>query len=204
MKPEDEPPTLTTEAEAEAETNTLDALLDEHQPRRDVPMISGPACLMGRVLDDRHPTLHARVQVRWQTAQGHTRERWLLTLQGLAVRTEDRVLMLCPEGSDEPVVTGVLDGFTRRPTPERNAAAQVELRRDEKVRIVGAKGEALLEIHEGESGPVVTILHDDLELAVPGQLRLRGKQVQLEATEGSVEVDASDEVTLRGEMIKLN
>lgn len=186
-----------------AESNTLEALLDEHRARAEAP-IPGPTCLMGRVLDDRHPTLPGRIHVRWQTAQGNTCERWLLTVQGLPVRTEDRVLMLYPQGSDEPVVTAVLDGFARRPAPQRTSAAQVELRRDETLRIVGAKGEPLVEIHEGDSGPVVTVLHEDLELAVPGRVRIRGKQVQIEATEGRVEVDASDEVALRGEMIKLN
>jgi hypothetical protein len=201
MKPEDE--RSEGVLALPVEPNTLETLLDEHHARSEAPL-RGPTCLMGRVIDDRHPKLPARVHVRWQTAQGHVHERWLLTLQGLPVRTEDRVLMLCPEGSEEPVVTGVLDGFARRPAPERSSAAQVELRRDETVRIIGANGEPLVEIHEGESGPVVTVLHEDLELAVPGRVRIRGKQVQIEATEGRVEVDASDEVVLRGELIKLN
>ncbi|MCX4240633.1 hypothetical protein [Paraliomyxa miuraensis] len=201
MKTEDE--RNETVLEPLAEVNPLEALLDEHQARRETPG-PGPMCLMGRVIDDRHPTLGGRVRVRWRAANGSTQERWLLTLQGLPVRTEDRVLMLCPEGSEEPVVTGVLDGFARRPELERSGAAQVELRRDEAVRIVGATGEPLLEIHEGESGPVVTVLHEDLELAVPGRVRIRGRQVQLEATAGAVEVDATDEVALRGEVVKLN
>lgn len=201
MKPEDERSEVVLEPPTEA--NTLDALLDEHQASRQEPT-PGPSCLMGRVINDRHPTLGGRVQVRWQTAQGQTKERWLLTLQGLPVRTDDRVLLLRAEGSEEPVVTGVLDGFARRPAPERSRAAQIELRRDEVVRIVGSTGDPLLEIREGESGPVVTVLHEDLELAAPGRLRLQGKHVQLEATEGQVEVDASDEVVLRGELIKLN
>ena len=50
----------------------------------------------------------------------------------------------------------------------------------------------------------VVLLHDDLELAAPGRLRLRGKQVQVQAEQGPVEVHATDDVVLRGEVIKLN
>ncbi len=203
MKTEDDRPQTVLEPPAEAEPNTLDTLLDEHQARPEVPR-GAPGCSMGRIVDDRHPTLGGRVLVRWKDAAGATHERWLLTLQGLPVRTEDRVLMLHPEGSEEPVVTGVLDGFARRPESERSDAARIELRRDEAVRIVGATGDPLLEIHEGESGPVLTVLHEDLEIAAPGRVRIRGKQVQLEAQEGPVEIEASDEVALRGELIKLN
>lgn len=200
MKSEDE--RGETVFEPEAEVTPLEDLLEEHQTRRE-KLSPGSTCLMGRVLDDHHPTLGGRALIRWRTASGGVHERWLLTLQGLPVRKEDRVLMLYPEGSEEPVVTGVLDGFARRPDPGRQTA-QVELRRDEAVRIVGARGEPLLEIHQGESGPVLTLLHDDIELAARGRLRIRGRQVHIEATEGRVEVDASDEVALRGELIKLN
>lgn len=202
MKAEDER-SETTVLASTTEDDTLDALLAEHPVRREAPL-AGPSCLLGRVLDDRHPTLLGRVHVRWKTAQGETRERWLLTVQGLPVRTEDRVLMLYPEGSEDPVVTAVLDGFARRPESERLPAARIELRRDETVQIVGAQGQPLVEIHEGESGPVMTVLNENLELAAPGRLRIRGKEVQIEATQGAVEVDATDEVALRGELIKLN
>jgi hypothetical protein len=186
-----------------AQGNTLETLLEEHQARSE-QRSPGSLCAMGLCVDDRHPTLQGRVLVRWQAQGGQPQERWLPTLQGLPVRSADRVLMLHPEGCDEPVVTGVVDGFAQRPVPDKTIAATIELRRDEAVRLVGADGKPLLELHEGESGPVLTVLHDDLELAAPGRLRLRAKQVQLKAEQGPVEVLATDDVILRGEVIKLN
>lgn len=209
MKTDDQRPPVVLEQETE--TNTLDTLLDEHrarpQPRpqpRPQSRPTGPACLVGTVLDDRHPTLLGRVLVRWPPSGDEVQERWLPTLQGLPVRTGDRVLLLFPDGSDDLVVTGVLDGFARRPVPDKASAATIELRRDEAVRLVGSDGVALLEVHQGESGPVLTVLHDDLELASPGRLRVRGRHVQIEAEQGPVEVTATDDVVVRGEVIKLN
>ncbi|MBV1861639.1 MAG: hypothetical protein KUG77_24685 [Nannocystaceae bacterium] len=187
----------------ETQANTLDVLLDEHQARDESPA-SGPSCAMGLCVDERHPTLQGRVLVRWRAAGGQEQERWLPTLQGLPVRSEDRVLLMQPEGCDEPIVTGVIDGFAKRPVPEPSSAATLELKRDEAVRVVGADGKPLLELREGESGPVLTVLHDNLELATPGRLRLRGKSVELEAEQGSVNVRATDDVVVRGEVIKLN
>lgn len=197
--------------EEDVEGNTLETLLDEHQARsgsrssapEDRPT-GGPLCMMGECIDARHPTLQGRVLVRWRAPGGHVQQRWLPTLQGLPVREADRVLMLRPEGSDEPVVTGVVDGFAQRPVPERSSAAVIELARDEAVRLLGTDGKPLLELHQGESGPVLTVLHDDLEIAAPGRLRLRGKHVQVQADQGPVEVHATDDVVLRGEVIKLN
>lgn len=202
--------------EEQVEGNALETLLDEHQarsePRSGPSAGAGPMCMMGECVDARHPTLQGRVLVRWRALDGrsrehgqeHWQERWLPTLQGLPVRKADRVLMLRPEGSDELVVTGVIDGFAQRPVPERTSAATVELRRDEAVRLVGTDGKPLLELHQGDSGPVLTVLHDDLELATPGRLRLRAKHVQVQAEQGPVEVHATDDVILRGEVIKLN
>jgi hypothetical protein len=197
------------------EGSTLDTLLEEHQARSesrssapaDLPaggLVGGPVCVMGECIDARHPTLQGRVLVRWQARDGHVQQRWLPTLQGLPVRQADRVLMLRPEGSDELVVTGVVDGFAQRPVPERSSAAVIELARDEAVRLLGTDGKPLLELHQGESGPVLTVLHDDLEIAAPGRLRLRGKHVQVQAEQGPVDVHATGDVVLRGEVIKLN
>lgn len=201
MKPDDEQRQVVLEHDEP--TATLERILDEQPVRRSVPR-QGPGCLVGRVVDDRHPTLLGRVRVRWQPDDGEPQERWLATLQGLPVRKEDRVLLLDPQGSDDLVVTGVLDGFARRPVHETSSAATIELRRDEAVRVVGTDGAPLLELHQGESGPVLKVLHDDLELAAPGRVRIRGRHVQLEAEQGPVEIKATDDVVVRGEVIKLN
>ncbi|MBL4682986.1 MAG: hypothetical protein JKY37_00235 [Nannocystaceae bacterium] len=181
----------------------LDTLLAAEPPSEPIAA-SGPGCVLGECLDDRHPTLQGRVLVGWPGVQGKAEERWVPTLQGLAVRRGDRVLMLRPDGSDELLVTGVVDGFARRPTVEPQAVGTIELRRDEVLRVLGTDGKPLLEVREGESGPILALLHDDLELAVPGRLRLRGKSVELRAEQGRAEIHATDDIILRGEIIRLN
>ena len=185
---------------------SLEALLEGVElpvPELDLPP-PGAGCVLGECVDDRHPSLRGRVRVCWREPGGAVVERWLPTLQGLPVRTGDRVVLLRPANVDEPIVTGVVDGFSARPKVQRRAAAQVELRRDEGVRILASTGEALVEIREGDSGPVLELLHPDLELATPGRLRLRAQRVEVAAERGPVEIEASDDVVVRGEIIRLN
>lgn len=156
-------------------------------------------CLIGECVDDRHPVLRGRVRVRWDGG-----EEWMATLQGLPVRRRDRVLITRPENAETFVVTGVVDGFANRPEPGKRDAARLELRRDEAVRIAGPDGRELLEIAAGPNGPQLTVLHDDLEVRAPGTLVLRGKAVVLEAEQGQVQVKATDDVIVRGEVVRLN
>jgi hypothetical protein len=183
---------------------TLEALLDELPIPAREPAGASPSCVLGECVDDRHPSLLGRVRVRWREPEGALVERWLATLQGLPVRTGDRVLMLRPANADEAIVTGVVDGFAKRPELARRAAGTVELRRDEAIDILASDGRPLIRVREGESGPVIELIHADLELATPGRLRLRGEAVELSATQGQIEIAASDDVVVRGEVIRLN
>lgn len=176
----------------------LDDLLGELAQRDEAEAPSGP--FVAEVVDDRHPTLIGRVRVREHGGD----ERWCPTLQGLPVRIGDRVLLQRARGFSEPLVVGVIDGFASRPEPEHAEAGRVELRRDEAVRIADHRGRALLEIAEGESGPVVRILSEDLELDVPGRLRLTARQLELRANGGNAVLEARDDVIARGEAIHLN
>ena len=94
-----------------ATTVTLDDLDLAVSPARSA--VVSPPC-MGECVDDRHPTLQGRVRVRWTDATGGPRDRWVPTLQGVAVREGDRVLLVTMAHEDEPVVTGVIDGFAAR------------------------------------------------------------------------------------------
>lgn len=160
--------------------------------------------LVGRCMDDRHPTLAGRVLVRWNDSAGKEVERWIPTLQQVPVRVDDRVLLMRPENFDEPVVTGVLDGFTRRPEPDRETAASLELKQDEAVRVAGAHGEPLIELYRDDSGPVIRLLQEDVDIEFPGALRMSAARIELEATRGSVDIEASDDVNVDGELINLN
>lgn len=186
--------------------STLDEMLeDAPAPEGSILRPSGSTeSLVGEVVDARHPSLRGRVRVRWQDLEGQTFEKWLPTLQGLPVRVHDRVLMLRASNWPEYVVNGVLDGFARRPEVERGTAAQLEMKRDEAVRITSAEGEPLVEVFQDESGPVVRFLSEDVNLDIQGKMRISAKSIELEATEGQARIKASDDVVVKGETIHLN
>jgi hypothetical protein len=179
----------------------LDAIL-EQLPTGDDRGAQG-LCLLGEVVDARHPTLTGRVLVRWAAPAGE-RERWLPTLQGLPVRVADRVLLVQPINGSECIVVGVVDGFAKRPEPARATAASIELQRDEAVRVTGIDGQELIEIHQSENGPVVRLLQDDVNLQLSGKLRIRAKGLELAAEQGPVKISATDDVVIKGEVIHLN
>ena len=162
------------------------------------------APVVGECIRTDHPTLTGRALVRIPVADGPAPEVWLPTLQGLAVRPGDRLLVVNPANHHEPVVVGVLDGFALRPEPRRDTSATITLQQDERILVTAASGQDLLEVHLSEKGPVVRLLKPDVDLDIPGDLRVRAKAVRLEATMGKVEVEAHDDVVLRGETVKLN
>lgn len=171
--------------------------------RRDLPH-DPSGCLVGTCTEERHPTLQGRIRVRWSELGEVEREVWLPTLQSLAIRQGDRVLIQHPRNWPEPVVTGVVDGFATRPEVEAREAAHLELKADEAVELRGPDGTPLLELRPGPAGPVLRILGDDLDVDMPGRLRLRAGNLQFVARKGSVRIQASDDVVVEGEVIKLN
>jgi hypothetical protein len=188
--------------ERTAEHTTLADLL-EHPLTRNVADDAMPACLIGECIDAQHPSLQGRIRVKFM-AQGHELERWVPKLRGLPVRVADRVLMLRPGNSQEWIVTGVVDGFATRPQPELSERARIELQRDEAVNVVSSEGTKLVEISQGQAGPVVRVLEPDVQVEFAGKLSLRAQDIELEATRGEVAVKASADVVVRGETIKLN
>lgn len=163
-----------------------------------------PSASLGWVVDDRHPSLLDRVQVRCSAPEEADAPRWLPVLRGLCCRVGDRVVVTRIEGLDEPVVSGVIDGFTPRPEAPRRSAAALELKPDEALRVVSPSGAELVEVFASEQGPVVRVLSADVNLELEGRLHLRAKSLQLEATGGEARLEAADDVVLRGEAIRLN
>lgn len=160
--------------------------------------------LVGECIDIDHPTLRGRVLVRWTTADGEERTRWLPTLQNLAVRPKDRLILINPANWDEMVVTGVIDGFAKRPEVRRQTAGRLELERDEAIRVTGRDGQELVEVFQTDEGPVVRVLNSDAGVELPGKLRLAADSIELEAGAGPIKIKASDDVIVNGEMIHLN
>src|SRR5690349_19423633 len=83
--------------------------------------------LVGEVVDVRHPVRAGCVLVALRGPDGREVQRWLPSLQGLAIRASDRVLVVRPANALEPVVIGVIDGLAPRPEPRRAAAATIAL-----------------------------------------------------------------------------
>jgi hypothetical protein len=186
-----------------SESTTVDSLLTELVDRASPP--AAPGTWVAEVIDDRHPDLVGRIEVRWRdTTEDRSVTRWVPTTWGLPVRRGDRVMLQQPENWSEPVVVAVLDGYARRPEREAAPVARIELRKDERIEIHGHRGTPLVAIHEGDEGPVVRLLSENLDIAAPGHLRLSGRTVELRATEGNAEIEAEDDVVVRGETIHLN
>jgi hypothetical protein len=160
------------------------------------------APVVGECIDARHPVLVGRVRVRWAAPDGPV-ERWVPTLRGVAIRERDRVLLLDTANELEPIVIGVIDGFEPREA-ERRPGPSVELAIDETFTLVAENGSPLLEIVQSADGPVVRLLHADTQLELPGKLRIQATEIELIARRGSVRIEADDDVTIQGEMVRLN
>lgn len=192
------------EAAEAAETGDVLDRLDANLPAPHTPSMRAPRMLVGLVTDDRHPTLRGRVKVRYTDAAGDTFEKWMPALYAMPIRANDRVLFTQAENFDEPIVTGVIDGFALRPEIDKNAAAKVEIKRDEVVRIDDSEGRPLLEVHSSDAGPVLKLLNEDVNLEVPGKFSVSAKSISLEARLGEATIEAHDDVIVKGENIKLN
>ena len=82
--------------------------------------------------------------------------------------------------------------------------ATIALKSDEAILVTTAEGAPLLELRGTDQGPVARLLSIDVDIEAPGQLRLRAKSIKLTATEGAVTINAADDVTVKGESIRLN
>lgn len=179
---------------------SVDDVLAESATHEPVP--PGVA-LVGECLDVMHPVLTGRVLVRLALPRGPV-ERWVPTLHGLSLRVGDRVLVQRPANWPEAIVLGTVDGYARRPEPVRVAARSVELLRDESVMVLSAEGQPLVELYQGDSGPVVRLASGDVAIDVAGDLRVSARSVELAARAGEARLNASADVVVRGESIRLN
>lgn len=131
-------------------------------------------------------------------------EAWLPVLRGVTVRRRDRVLLVHPDGWDEPVVVGVVDGFRRRDDVPVEGGPALELRRDEALTIRDAEGTPILRVRDLGEGPEIQLLSEASKIRLPGALDLSASEITLEARDGEVRIRANDDVVVRGEVIKLN
>lgn len=182
----------------------LDRLVDDLADTRGrPPTVGAPVTAVGLCLDDRHPTLPGRVQVRIES-RGETTQAWIPSLAHVVVRTGDRVLVQVVDNWPEPIVIGVLDGYAPIERAPAREASSLSLRPDECVTIRDDRDRPLLEVRCGPQGPELRLAQPDIALEVPGRLSMRAGAITLESTAGDIEIDATGDVRVRGELIELN
>lgn len=191
------------------EPSLLDEIVEASGPAPDVETrLAGPAphqVVVGECVNARHPSLAGRILARWTRVDaGASWARWVPVLHGVVVREGDRVLLTQPANWPEPIVTGVVDGYAKRPVAERATGATLELERDEALRVIGIHGEPLVEVFQTDEGPVVRLLQANVDLELPGALRVSAQSIRLQAREGELQLEAHDDVVVKGETINLN
>jgi hypothetical protein len=164
-----------------------------------------PHSLVGICLSSEHPILPGRTLIGWDDDDEVSREAWLPRLRGVLLRPGDRVLLTAPANHGEPVVLGVLDGLeVRRPGAPADAGPLVRLGQGEALRVASADGTPLLEVGMTDAGPEVRLLVNATGIQVPGKLRFSADDLEFEARQGEVRVNASGDVKVTGEVIRLN
>jgi hypothetical protein len=70
--------------------------------------------------------------------------------------------------------------------------------------VCGPAGDVILRLRFSAGGARLELEQPDLTLSVAGRLQLEGETVAVRARRGDVELEANDDVRLRGERIRLN
>lgn len=159
--------------------------------------------LIGSCMESVHPFLKGRILVELEVDDKAVK-KWMPTLHGLTFRPNDRVLVQWAENFDEPIVTGVVDGFSKRPEIERTALVSIKLENDESIKIGNCDGLPLLEIAQSSEGPIVKLFDEKVKIDLPNELCIDAKRIELNAKQGELKLSATDNVVVKGEQIDLN
>lgn len=204
---ESQPPTLPG---PQPPTPTLQELLEHTSRVQAASMRSGT--LVGECLDTHHPHLPRRVLVRVRDESGKPISAWLPTLVELRIRVGNKLLLSKPDNWPEPVVLGVLGGLDApAPEPDLSLATepassdpQLRLEQGETLQVTGPEGQPLLTISATVDGPVVKLLRSNVEIDMPGVLRIGADRIELAAREGGVDIRADGDTIVRSRTIRLN
>jgi hypothetical protein len=156
---------------------------------------------IGRCLHALDPLDSGRVLVAYCGEAGEELHRWLTPIAGLLIQRDDELLLLQPRGSREPIVAGVL---TRRPARPSAWPLELALAAGETLSIVASNGAKLVEIAQQDSGPVVRMCDPNVQVALPGKLRIDAAEIDLHAHAGPVQIESNRDVAVRGAIIRLN
>lgn len=162
------------------------------------------SAIIGICIDTHHAVLKGRCLIRWEDLSGNPHQKWLPCIQGLAPQKHDRVIVQQPGNWFEPLICGIVDGISPPEEHEPRPGPSVTLAKHESFHLLDSQGAPLLQIDQGEQGPVLRLLNDDLDIDVKGRLRFSARDIQLTARSGGVKVRAADDVEIKGEIIYLN
>jgi len=160
--------------------------------------------ILATVAEEARSALPARVRVSWEDGDGAERSMWVVKLQGLVPRLDDKVIVTFPSNGAEPVVTGVVDSLARKPDLRRTEGPNLVMKEDERLQISGPDGKPWLEVEAHPEGPRLRFLVSPEGLDLPGTIKISGDAVELKARQGEIRLDASGDVRIMGEIVRLN
>ena len=160
--------------------------------------------ILATVAEEAQPALPGRVRVCWEDGDGAERSMWVARLQGLVPRLDDKVIVTFPNNGADPVVTGVVDSLASKPDLRRTEGPNLVLKEDERLQISGPDGKAWLEVEAHPEGPRLRFLVPPEGLDLPGTVKISGDAVELKARKGEIRLDASGDVRVMGEIVRLN
>jgi hypothetical protein len=168
--------------------------------------------IVGCCLDDNHPEHVDRYQIAFTNERGFAEKRWLEAVKGVEVQRLDRVLLLRVRHLPEPVILASLGNEARKNRTQKNMASELEVRENNTVvlhgetpiQVVTHDGRKLVEIGKNRHGPCIRVCRKDMKLDLPGKLSLSAGEIELQAREGDVRIEAEQEVTVQGDLIRLN
>lgn len=165
-----------------------------------------PMTLIGEVTDTHHPDAMGRVRVKWPMRDANTCERWLECVNGVKPHIGDRVLLQLPSNWPEYVISGQLRpaGCGEPVEPVAKAAFELTLEPDKCMQLSDASGCPLLQVRSSPDGPVVTLLNRNVNIEVPGKLRLSAQTIELEGGHGGVDIRTEADTVVRSRYVRLN
>ncbi len=175
----------------------------------ETPNLIAAPTLVGVCVDDKHPELAGFFEVEYFGEGEESVRTWLAALRGVQPRRQDSVLLSQPQNWAEPVIVGVLESTTAQECEQKSSFEVRQnnvlvLRGDEPIQIVAHDGRKLVEIGKGRTGPTIRICQKDAAINLPGSLSISAGQLTLQSYSGDVRIQADREVTIEGDLIRLN
>lgn len=165
--------------------------------------------LTGKCIEETHPEREGLYRVEYVNDAGETVRSWAEALRGVRVRQDDRVLLAQPLNRQEPIILGIV-GFSETASPDEASGFEVRennvvvLKGDMPIQVVTHDGRKLVEIGKSMHGPTIRICQRDATINLPGTLSISAGELKLHSHSGDVRIDADREVSIKGDLIRLN